>query len=1261
MFQLKRVVSVFLVFAALAALAATNASADFTAYNDCTASTGNPANTTLYRGQNPGDMSGFMKDFATGLNQAVTLTVASSGLTYVGTGGPMPNAGTDCYNVFNGTVVFDNVAYYGSWMEARFTGLDPDKAYEVVTSVNRGNSGYTTRTTQFTISGIDSATQASTSGVTVNSPTQVTFCTGYNTVNGYVARWTDIRCGADGAFTLRTDNGAGTTQGYAMDGLMLRETTLITPTSTSVASTGWDTATTWDISTVPVATTPVIINAHTVPVTSTAAACYSLAYTTGGTVALTGSSLTIGKKDITALDTTNGTLSLDGTSSLTVARANTSASFAGLTVAAGTVLNVTSELTVDANKTLSGATINAPKITLAGATLTVSNGLSIPSGAVLTGNGTVAGPVSVAAGGKLIPGTDAAIGAVTASNLSLAALSVLNFNILNTGTLDQITVSGAGGLTIDGGNVYLYQDGSSSLPFSDIGTYNLIGFNGGMTGSATNLSVLNKVPGKKYTFGTGGGFVTLDIAQGVLWSATAGTNWNNAANWSGVLPVSGAGDTLLFAAPGASGASVNDFAAGASFASIQFDTGANAFTLSGNAVTLTGDLDGNGVLNNSTNAQTVNLPITLGNNAKVNAASGAVVFETLAAINNNGNVLTVTGPQPVTLKGAMTGSGGVTMAAGSKLNLGADNTINGTLTINGGTIDNTKGSALTLSNNPAQIWGGSFAFAGTDNMDVGTGGVTMGASLDVTVNNAKTLTVGGAISGSGKNLTKRGNGTLVLNGSGSSVTKVQVYGGGTLQVGAGASIASTSSLDITEVSTLRISSGAFTSGGADQAHDSQWGKVVVEGTGVVTSNGEWLMGRNMGHGSLIVRDDGIINGGGNTLRIGRDNIRDNFVGLFDNAQATFGLVDVFPTSHYGEGGAGSGSVLQIANNAKLTATSMNVGQMPDSANANKQYGYAQVTQSGGSTVTINGNMGIALRVPEATDVLNGTYNLNGGELKVRQINNGTNAIRGTAAFNLHGGTLTYNNTAPQTDFIALTAGGTAGSGSLYLYEASKINTNGQDVTINQPILSPNTGNGLVSLAVAAPFGNYFVTPEVYISGGDGSGATAIPVLNDAGQVTAVTVTNPGVGYTSTPTVQLWYDGSARYTFASGDVAMAANNYAGGLTKQGGGTLKLTQPLSYTGATVIEEGTLDLEGATNSLGTISGAGSLTVGATSAAALTATSIVANTLTIGADSSVTIRETTAAGNASPVPEPGTWLLLVAGAACLLPLLRRRMSSKP
>src|SRR4029077_18849597 len=82
-----------------------------------------------------------------------------------------------------------------------------------------------------------------------------------------------------------------------------------------------------------------------------------------------------------------------------------------------------------------------------------------------------------------------------------------------------------------------------------------------------------------------------------------------------------------------------------------------------------------------------------------------------------------------------------------------------------------SGGAITLSNNNAQAWNADFAFTGTQNLNLGTGAVTLGASRTVTVNGS-TLTVGGVISGSGFSLTKAGSGTLTLSGA-------NTYTGGT--------------------------------------------------------------------------------------------------------------------------------------------------------------------------------------------------------------------------------------------------------------------------------------------------------------------------------------------------------------------------------------------------------------------------------------------------------------------------------------------------
>ena len=108
----------------------------------------------------------------------------------------------------------------------------------------------------------------------------------------------------------------------------------------------------------------------------------------------------------------------------------------------------------------------------------------------------------------------------------------------------------------------------------------------------------------------------------------------------------------------------------------------------------------------------------------------------------------------------------------------------GTLTINGGTLDNAGASPFTLSGNNPQAWNGSFAFLGTNPLNLGTGAVAMNGSPTVYVN-ASTLTVGGVISGLGA-LTLNGAGTLVLTAS-NTYAGTTTIAGGTLQLGTGVS------------------------------------------------------------------------------------------------------------------------------------------------------------------------------------------------------------------------------------------------------------------------------------------------------------------------------------------------------------------------------------------------------------------------------------------------------------------------------------------
>ena len=164
------------------------------------------------------------------------------------------------------------------------------------------------------------------------------------------------------------------------------------------------------------------------------------------------------------------------------------------------------------------------------------------------------------------------------------------------------------------------------------------------------------------------------------------------------------------------------------------------------------------------------------------------------------------------------GSGAVTLSAPSyvpfttlnsgTLNLNQAFAVNGyggsTLTINGGTLDNTTGGAIALWSGTLNIhWNGDFAFGGTQPLSLGDNPVTLGGNRQVTVN-AGTLTVGGAIGDGGFNysLTKTGSGTLTLSGANTYKGNTTVNAG-TLVLNNNARLATNSTI------TVEVAAGAL--------------------------------------------------------------------------------------------------------------------------------------------------------------------------------------------------------------------------------------------------------------------------------------------------------------------------------------------------------------------------------------------------------------------------------------------------------------------
>ncbi len=1078
------------------------------------------------------------------------------------------------------------------------------------------------------------------------------------------------------------------------------ELTIDTVLSDIAGTTDWHTGTTWTPNTVPIQYTPLDVgpaaSGHNVTITTATANAYSMKISSGS-VSSTGQILNVYSVAPGALDTVGGTLALDGASTLNIAKADTTTAFAGLTVAAGTILNVTSELTVNSVKDLSGATINTPKVTLAGGTLTKTDGLIIGNTKLISGNGTVAGLLTVASGGKVSPGTDTTLNTINADSLTLDAGGLLTVNMdSGTVTSDQLLTTVANGLTINGGAITVL-DATGSGPLTTVsGPYNVIGYTGAIQGAGTAaLSVANPVAGRRYAFNSTGSFVTLDVSQGSVWSdAGGGGLWSNGvANWSGVSPI--ATDVLVYDLVG-SGSSVNDLVAGSSFKSIQFNTGAAAFTLTGNAVNLTG-FGGEVVRNNSTNTQIINLPVTLGASGAINAASGAVVFDTSATIDNNGNTLTVTGAQPVTLRATMTGVGGLNMAANAKLNLGADDAVSGTMTINaGGTIDNTKGSAMTLTNNPAHVWNGDFIFTGTNDLNFGTGAVTITKNGDegVTVNGgaARIMTIGGPVTmaGASSRLVKKGTGTMVISSAGSNLQRLQVTAGGTLLLDN--SVAATPSMTVVSErvrlndnnTILDINNFALTTPGMNIDR----GRIIVRGSSVITNTGG---NRITGSGdsnakSFRFKDNAVINGGSGNFETSWTQAAQSYYVTFENsAQGTFANVRLGPNAEYADS-SGHNTVLDIKDTASITTPgSFFVLMQANDQNRSGFYrGNMQVYHHGG-TVTVGANLSIAERdirtnLSSAGHQATGAYNLHTGSvlnLGGRILGGAVDTKLGKAFVNLHGGQINYTGAGAQSDWINLTVtAGTAGNNShenLRLWQNTTINTGAQNLTINQAILAP-TGNGISAIATTGLTGTVYTNdtpPWVLIEDTTGSGASAVPTINAAGNITGFTITNPGNNYSATPTVRLIRgDMNIAATVSGANISFADNatTYSGGLKKTGSGILTLgaiTNGINtYRGLTDVQAGTLQLNagsaipdtGAVN-VADVVGATLLlnaneTIGSLSGGGLVGgtVNLQANTLTVG-DASATTFGGTVTGTATTgaVVKEGAGVLNLAPGAVL------------
>jgi autotransporter-associated beta strand protein len=350
------------------------------------------------------------------------------------------------------------------------------------------------------------------------------------------------------------------------------------------------------------------------------------------------------------------------------------------------------------------------------------------------------------------------------------------------------------------------------------------------------------------SFGPGGNVITIGDASG---SANATLSGAGAVTFPPSISV----------ASGNSGVATITSSAACTFSgAVTLNSHDLILSPAASALTLSGGVTGSGNLTlNSTGAGIITLSTTSVNNTGTitNSGAGAAANVISAVIGTNVTGVTESSStSSLTLSGANTYAGETTLSSGT-LNINSATAIgSGTFTITSGTINNTSGGAITLTNNNVQNWNGDFVFTGTRSLNLGTGAVTPNASRQVTVS-ANTLTVGGVIGGGAITLTKAGAGTLTLSGANTFT------GGVTLNSG---------TLNINNTSALGDVTGTFTINGG--TIDNTTGGTVTTVNYPLTLNADFTYSGSLartlslGAGTVTINADRQITVSAGTLTIG---------------------------------------------------------------------------------------------------------------------------------------------------------------------------------------------------------------------------------------------------------------------------------------------------------------------------------------------------------------------------------------------------------